>query len=163
MDNVLIPEWIKEINARSEEKARSIREIALAESLLRAKVPVAWEEFIREFRIQREGCNTLREVSTTTFDDVSQTNPPDKAFKLSIFGSSPFGPLLSTAVRLKVEHGHPHIECLREDNEKDFKIFFHLTPLGEVLFLTDRESTAQMAAEYVVKKMIRDLGIDISA
>ena len=161
MDKALIPEWIKEIKGKSEEKARSSRENAIAESLIHAEVPGIWDEFIREFLIQSEGCKTLGEVGTVTVEDVSQINAPDKAFKLSIFGSGPFGPLLSTTVRLRLEGVRPHIECLREDPEKDFKVLAYVGRLGKVCFMTDRESTPKMAAEYVIKKMIRDLGVDV--
>ena len=162
MDKALIPEWIKDINEKTEERKRSSREIAIAESLVRVEAPGVWDEFIRELRIQCEGCKTLCEVGKVTLDDVSQSNPPDKAFKLSIFGSGPFGSLLSIIVRLKLEHCHPHIECLREDREKDFKILFRVDLLNKVCLVTNCESTPRMAAECVVKSMIRDLGIDFS-
>jgi hypothetical protein len=160
MNEVLIPEWIKERKAQQEKKELERRSIIMSESLMRAEAPSLWDEFIRELAIQCEGCKTLSEILRATLDNVSQTDPPDKAFKFTIYGSKPFGPLLSTVVRVKLEFSRPYIECLREaeDHGRDYKIFFHVDLLGRACFMTPYgQSTPKMAAEYVVKDMIRDL------
>jgi len=154
-----IPAWIKELNAEEEKEEQVRRQFQLAQSLIRSKAPEIWEGFIRELGIQVKYCSLLSSVRNPRMDDVSQTNPPEKAYKITMYGSGPFGNIRTTTVRLKMDRGIPYIECLcdAEDMGKDYKISFRVNPIGEVELVINGEATPQMAAEHVVKLMATNI------
>jgi hypothetical protein len=155
MAGELVPAWIKELNAEEEKEERARREFQLAQSLIRSKVPEIWEDFIRELTIQVNACKLLSSVRNPRLDDVSQSNPPEKAYKVTMYGSGPFGKVRATTVRLKTDGAMPYIECLCDaiEDEKDYKINFRVNPVGEVELIISGGATPQMAAEHVVRSM----------
>lgn len=160
MIDALIPAWIRELRAQEESDERSRRELKMAESLIRSEAPKIFEQFSQPLANQVEACKLLSKVRNVQFEDFRKANPPDNAFKITMIENTPFGNILATVVRLRRDSTLPHIECLREaeDHGRDYKIDFRVNPLGEVVLVAGGgDATPEMAAEYVVKAMIRDV------
>ena len=164
MNDMMTPAWIKELKTKLEGQQRSQRGKAMAESLIRAEAPRLWEEFVRELEIQVKSCGSLPGFGACALHDISQTNPPEKVYRASLNGSGPYPNSAFTDVHFRIpEFDLPYIDCLRDalDHGKDFMIPIRVYGMGEVkLILPDGSAVnPKSAAEYVVKSMVRDMGL----
>jgi hypothetical protein len=164
MDDAMAPAWIRELKAKQLEGIRSQRETALAESLIFSEAPKQWEEFIRELRIQVEGCRCLLGFGACFLHDISQKNPPEKIYRALINGRGPFASVSFTDVHFRqLKPDPPYIECLRDsfNHGKDYPILFRVTLSGGVCLLlpTGDQVDPEKAAEYVVSSMVREMGV----